>query len=152
MSSRMALANNVGVCTCSFKRFFRRSHLNQIAIKQINNDKWPKDSRSFYGYFDFSIQRNFWMKYLATCYTFVICTVKYTHTHTCALGTGFKLVYINIIDPIHHEHVFVNLYGILMNFLNVCKFFILFWRMVIIPKCTKLCLIILGFNFLYHKL
>jgi hypothetical protein len=68
MSSRMALANNVRVCTCSFKGFLRRSHLGQITIKQINNDKWPKDCRSFYGHFDFSIQRNFWMKYFATCY------------------------------------------------------------------------------------
>ncbi len=34
----------------------------------------------------------FWKNVVCSC-NFVICNVKYTHT--CALGTGFKLIFIN---------------------------------------------------------
>jgi len=34
---------------------------------------------------------------------FVICTVKYTHT--CALGTGLKLVWHNVLDEVVFDKI-----------------------------------------------
>jgi hypothetical protein len=129
ISSKMTLANNVRICTCSFKRFLRRSHLGQITIKQINNDKRPKDCRSFYGHFDFSIQRNFWMKLFYNM-------LQYIYNWPNTSWTCFVLI--------STEYLWI--------FLKCANFSFLSWRMVIISKYTKLCLTILGFNFFYHKL
>jgi hypothetical protein len=44
--------------------------------------------------------KRFWKNVVCSC-NFVICTIKYTHT--CALRTGFKLVYIYTRIKIHPQ-------------------------------------------------